>query len=97
MKKLIFTLLLILSLTGCSSINDQVDNDIAQNVDDVNNQTVQVSKDEMPTKPTGSKLKAIDCKSEQRNMDGCIEIYQPVCGQAGDADDGTYDRRKHHA
>jgi hypothetical protein len=29
----------------------------------------------------GGKVKAIDCKSEQRNVDGCIEIYQPVCGQ----------------
>jgi len=31
-------------------------------------------------KPTG-KLQAIDCLPEQRNVDGCIEIYQPVCGQ----------------
>ena len=27
------------------------------------------------------KLKATDCLPEQRNVDGCIEIYQPVCGQ----------------
>jgi hypothetical protein len=38
-------------------------------------------KEEPTTMPTGSKLKAIDCKAEQRNADACIEIYQPVCGQ----------------
>jgi hypothetical protein len=27
------------------------------------------------------KLGAIDCKEEERNVDACIEIYQPVCGQ----------------
>lgn len=27
------------------------------------------------------KLKAIDCLPEQRNVDVCIELYEPVCGQ----------------
>ena len=31
--------------------------------------------------PDLTKLKAIDCLPEQRNVDECIEIYQPVCGQ----------------
>ena len=30
---------------------------------------------------TNIKLKAIDCLPEQRNVDACIEIYKPVCGQ----------------
>lgn len=30
---------------------------------------------------SNGKLKAIDCLLEQRNVDMCIEIYQPVCGQ----------------
>lgn len=31
--------------------------------------------------PTNGKLQAIDCLEEQRNVEACIEIYQPVCGQ----------------
>ncbi len=27
-----------------------------------------------------SNIKVIKCKPEQRNVDACIEIYQPVCG-----------------
>ncbi len=35
----------------------------------------------IPTAITTPKLKAIDCSPEERNVDACIEIYQPVCGQ----------------
>ena len=46
------------------------------------NDTVIIDKDSMQdTVPNQGKLKAIDCLLEQRNVDGCIEIYQPVCGQ----------------
>lgn len=67
MKKfpLIFVFILLISFAGCTS----------------NDQTVQISRDELPTTPATGKLKAIDCKPEQRNADACIEIYQPVCGQ----------------
>jgi hypothetical protein len=44
------------------------------------NNTVSIDKDTIIDKPT-TKLKAIDCLPEQRGADGCIEIYQPVCGQ----------------
>lgn len=29
----------------------------------------------------GVKLEAVDCLPDQRDIDACIEIYQPVCGQ----------------
>jgi hypothetical protein len=45
-----------------------------------NNNTVSIDKDSVNEQPI-SKLKAIDCLPEQRNVDACIEIYQPVCGQ----------------
>ena len=44
------------------------------------NNTVSVNKDSVEEQPTG-KLKAIDCLPEQRGVEACIEIYQPVCGQ----------------
>ena len=64
--------MLTLFIMGCTHSNEQIDN--------VDIQTVQVPREDLPTKG-GPKLKAIDCKPEQRNVDGCIEIYQPVCGQ----------------
>jgi len=42
--------------------------------------TIQVPKEDLPIIKK-LKLKATDCLSEQRNVDACIEIYQPVCGQ----------------
>ncbi len=45
------------------------------------NQTVEVSKEDLPPLPPKGKLKATDCQPEQRNVGACIEIYQPVCGQ----------------
>jgi len=46
------------------------------------NDTVSIDKELVNNKPTADgKLKAIDCQPEQRNVDACIEIYQPVCGQ----------------
>jgi len=44
------------------------------------NGTVDVSKEELPDAPQ-EKLGAVDCLPEQRDVDACIEIYQPVCGQ----------------
>lgn len=45
-----------------------------------NNNTISIDKDSVNEQPTG-KLQAIDCLPEQRVVDVCIEIYQPVCGQ----------------
>ena len=42
--------------------------------------TVSIDKGQIE-EPTTTKLKAIDCQEEQRNIDACQEIYQPVCGQ----------------
>ena len=56
----------------------------AINVSDINNGDFVVVKGELQenrqfwaTKIT----KAIECKPEDRNVDACIEIYQPVCGK----------------
>jgi|TARA_B100001971_G_C18115030_1_gene496334 hypothetical protein len=65
MKKIIYLIFLLLIIVGCS--NEEVV---------FNDNTI---KDESPT-ISNPKLKAIDCLPEQRDVDGCIEIYQPVCG-----------------
>ncbi|MAG50687.1 hypothetical protein CL621_03580 [archaeon] len=31
------------------------------------------------TQTTGGSVEEIECLPKQRNVDGCIEIYQPVC------------------
>jgi hypothetical protein len=41
---------------------------------------IHIDVDEIEERSVG-KLKAFDCLPQQRNIDGCIEIYQPVCGQ----------------
>ncbi len=65
-NKITFTIILILITSFVIGCN--------------NNDTVSIDKDSIKEQPTG-KLQAIDCLPEQRNVDGCIEIYQPVCGQ----------------
>jgi len=50
-----------------------------QTVGDENNDTND-SEDEFSSS-TDDKIEAVDCLPEQRNVDACIEIYQPVCGQ----------------
>lgn len=61
--------LLLIVIIGFFFLNSQ-DDTVAIDKDSVNN---------LPT--TNGKLKAIDCMPDQRNVDACIEIYQPVCGQ----------------
>ena len=43
------------------------------------NKEVILDDDTTEEEPPNTKLKAIDCLPEQRNVDECIEIYQPVC------------------
>jgi hypothetical protein len=59
-------LLFLLIIIGCSNEEVILDDDTI--------------KDESTT-ISNPKLQATDCLPEQRNVDGCIEIYQPVCGQ----------------
>ena len=70
MKKTLFTLpiLIVFLVYGCSISDEENTN---------NDQTVHIDQKLVP--PT-SKLKAVDCAPDQRNIDACIEIYQPVCG-----------------
>lgn len=37
------------------------------------------------------KLQAIDCQAEQREVEACIEIYQPVCGQTDTLEMKTFE------
>jgi hypothetical protein len=44
------------------------------------NRSFEINKSDLHLDAKG-KLGAIDCLPEQREIDACIEIYQPVCGQ----------------
>ena len=68
MKKLISYIVICLTLILVGCLNKEV----ILNAD--------TTKAESPD-TSNTKLQAIDCLLEQRNVDGCIEIYQPVCGQ----------------
>ena len=64
MKKIIFGIFLLLIIIGCSNKEVILDED--------------TTKEESPDTST-TNYKSIECLPEQRDIDGCIEIYQPVC------------------